>query len=144
MAYNIKPYLETYHSEVLATWEKSVKATHHFLTETDFNAIKSILQSFNFSDIHVHCLFDGDKMAGFTGIADAKIEMLFLDPAYIGKGLGRQLVNFAFDHYQVNAVDVNEQNTAALAFYQKAGFKVYERTEKDDQGKSYPILRMKI
>lgn len=144
MKYTIKPYRENDHSDILSIWEKSVKATHHFLREADFEAIKAILQAFNFSDLNVHCLFNGETMSGFIGIANQKIEMLFLDPQCIGKGLGLQLINFAFNHYQVNAVDVNEQNVSALNFYLKAGFRVYERTEKDDLGKGYPILKMKL
>ncbi|RDV12574.1 GNAT family N-acetyltransferase [Pontibacter diazotrophicus] len=41
-------------------------------------------------------------------------------------------------------VDVNEQNTKAVEFYQKLGFETYERTAQDDQGKDYPLLRMKL
>ena len=40
-------------------------------------------------------------------------------------------------------VDVNEQNTGVVAFYKKLGFETYERTEKDDRGKDYPLLRMR-
>lgn len=144
MEYIIKPYRENDRSDILSIWQKSVKATHHFLNEADFVAIKAILHAFNFNNLDVHCLFSGEKMLGFIGIANQKIEMLFLDPEYIGKGLGLQLMNFAFNHYHVNAVDVNEQNISALNFYQKAGFKVYDKTEKDELGKSYPILKMKL
>jgi ribosomal protein S18 acetylase RimI-like enzyme len=41
-----------------------------------------------------------------------------------------------------NKVNVNEQNTEAIKFYTKFGFKVYERTKKDSYGNDYPILKM--
>ena len=45
---------------------------------------------------------------------------------------------------EAKQMDVNEQNTKAVEFYRKFGFETYERTEKDDEGKGYPLLRMKL
>lgn len=39
---------------------------------------------------------------------------------------------------------VNEQNPKALAIYQHWGFVAYERTEIDDQGNHFPIIKMKL
>jgi putative acetyltransferase len=60
--------------------------------------------------------------------------MLFLNPDYIGKGLGRQLIDFAFSNFDIRYVDVNEQNPKATEFYQKIGFEIFDRSEKDDLG----------
>lgn len=92
----------------------------------------------------MYCLKQKDEFAGFIGVAEQKIEMLFLAPNYIGKGLWKKLTNFAFSTLRADKVDVNEQNTNAVKFYEKIGFKTYERTEKDDQGMEYPLLRMKL
>lgn len=70
--------------------------------------------------------------------------MLFFSPEFIGMGFGRKLMEFAINELKADKVDVNEQNIQAIRFYQKFGFKVYERTDKDDQGKDYPLLRMKL
>lgn len=87
---------------------------------------------------------EDEAVIGFLGVANKKIEMLFLLPVYIGKGWGRLMVNFAISNLQAYTVDVNEQNLSAVAFYKKLGFEVYERTLVDDQGKGYPLLRMKL
>jgi putative acetyltransferase len=89
-------------------------------------------------------LVQNAEVAGFLGVAAQKVEILFLSPVYFGKGLGKRLLAFAINELRVDKVDVNEQNTNAAGFYQKFGFKTYERTEKDDQGKDYPLLRMKL
>lgn len=81
---------------------------------------------------------------GFIGVADKKIEMLFLEPKYFGQGLGLKLLDFAVKELKADKLDVNEQNEKALKFYQKFGFQTFDRTDKDDQGRSYPILRMKL
>jgi putative acetyltransferase len=85
-----------------------------------------------------------NSVLGFVGVADQKVEMLFLDPTYFGQGLGLKLLNFAVKNLKANKVDVNEQNGKALKFYQKFGFETVERTDKDDQGRNYPLLRMKL
>ncbi|WP_051197562.1 GNAT family N-acetyltransferase [Flavobacterium soli] len=142
--FKIEKYTENDREQILNVWGKSVLATHDFLNPTDFKEIKQLVQTFNFNDFEVYCLKQNDEVAGFIGLAERKIEMLFFSPEYIGKGLGRKLVDFAFSELKADKVDVNEQNTSAVKFYEKLGFKTYERTDKDDQGKEYPLLRMKL
>lgn len=142
--FHIKAYHPSDKNQLLSVWEKSVLATHHFLSQEDFVFIKSLLQEMDFEMLNVYCLLHQQKVVGFIGIDEKKIEMLFLDPDYIGKGLGKQLMDFALSHHGATLVDVNEQNPNAVAFYQKFGFTAFERTEKDDLGKDYPLLRMKL
>lgn len=144
MSYNIVEYRDSHKSEILSVWEQSVKATHHFLLESDFEEYKKILQNFDFKDLGVFCLVENEKVVGFIGIHSEKIEMLFLNPDYIGKGLGKQLTDFALSNFEINYVDVNEQNPKATVFYKKIGFETFDRSEKDDMGKPYPILKMKL
>lgn len=143
-SFKIEKYTDNDRDQILNIWEKSVLATHDFLNPTDFKEIKQLVQTFNFNDFEVYCLKQNEEVAGFIGLAERKIEMLFFSPEHIGKGLGRKLTDFAFSELKANKVDVNEQNTHAVNFYKKLGFKTYERTEKDDQGKEYPLLKMKL
>ncbi|HYF68884.1 MAG TPA: GNAT family N-acetyltransferase [Ohtaekwangia sp.] len=142
--YSIEPYTVNDRVQVLDVWEDSVLATHDFLDQTDFQEIKKLVQAIDFTAFEVYCLKQNNKVAGFIGVAGQKIEMLFFSPEYIGKGLGRKLTDFAFSELKTDKVDVNEQNTKAVRFYEKLGFKAYERTEKDDQGRKYPLLKMKL
>ena len=138
----IVKYSDRYREQILDVWEKSVLATHHFLKPSDFRSIKEIVKTIDFNAFEVYCLVQNAEVAGFLGVAEQKVEMLFLSPKYFGKGLGKKLLDFAVKELRVHKVDVNEQNTNAVDFYQKFGFKTYERTDKDDQGKDYPLLRM--
>lgn len=142
--FEIIPYSDSYRQQVLTIWEKSVLATHDFLTRRDFEEIKDLVNGINFNDFQVFCLTKGNLVLGFIGVADKKIEMLFLDPQYFGKGLGKKLLNFSVKKLNADKLDVNEQNTKALKFYQSSGFETFERTDKDDQGRNYPLLRMKL
>ena len=144
MNFHIEPYTEKDRVDLLIVWEKSVLATHDFLKPLDFEEIRGFLYSMDFSQFEVYCLWDSKSLIGFIGIDGAKIEMLFLHPDYIGLGLGKRLLQFACSSLNATCVDVNEQNKSAYAFYLNFGFKTFERTEKDDLGKDYPLLRMKL
>ncbi len=139
----LEKYSEKYKNQLLSVWENSVLASHHFLSSEDFDAIKKLLHSLDLSAFDIYCLTQNTILTGFISIAQNKIEMLFISPDYIGLGLGKRLIDHAINLGAVK-VDVNEQNTNALAFYQKMGFEIIGRTEKDELGKGYPLLQMKL
>ena len=142
--FEIKAYDQKYKQQILTVWERSVLATHDFLTPADFTEIKELVQAIDFYHFQVYCLAEDDSVIGFIGVADKKIEMLFLDPKYFGQGLGKKLMDFASKELAADKVDVNEQNIKAVTFYKNFGFEIVERTEKDDQGRDYPLFRMKL
>lgn len=127
-----------------ALWEASVRATHHFLTEEDIRKLVPFVRE-GLSGIGILAVAcDGDTPVAFMGIEGDKIEMLFVAPACFGKGIGRELVELAITQYGVRYVDVNEQNPQAAGFYRHIGFREYERTETDEQGNPFPVLKMKL
>ncbi len=87
---------------------------------------------------------ENGRITGFLGTSEDKIEMLFLHPRSRGKGIGKALLQYAVNHLHARKVDVNEQNSQAVGFYQHAGFAIVNRSEKDSLGKPYPILHMEL
>ncbi|TWF42353.1 acetyltransferase (GNAT) family protein [Chitinophaga polysaccharea] len=83
-------------------------------------------------------------MLGFIGVAENKIEMLFVHPDAHGKGIGKALLNYAIAQQGATAVDVNEQNPQAVAFYLHMGFRVTARSATDGMGKPFPLLHMAL
>ncbi len=142
MKSEIKPYEEKYREQMIFVWEKSVRATHHFVTSEEVERLKELVKQIDFTSYSVHCLISEDRVLGFLGVDDNVIESLFLDPDYMGQKLGTKLMDFALNTLKANKVNVNEQNSEAIKFYTKFGFKIYERTEKDSHG--YPILKMTL
>lgn len=86
---------------------------------------------------------NGNPIA-FMGIEDESLEMLFITPDKIGKGIGKLLLNHGIEKYSIKRLTVNEQNPKAKGFYEHMGFEVYKRTDIDEQGNPYPILYMKL
>lgn len=138
------PYEEKYREEMIAIWEKSVRATHHFVSSEEVDRLKVLVNQIDFHSFSVFCLVGGNKVIGFIGVEGNVIESLFLDPDFIGQKLGAKLMAFAINELKADRVNVNEQNQEAVKFYSKFGFKIYDRTEKDAYGNDYPILKMKL
>ena len=130
--------------ELTAVWETSVKATHKFLNEEDIAALYPFVETGVRSIEHLIVVYEDQRPAGFLGIAEGKVEMLFLKPEYIGKGIGKRLISKAVHDYKGSYVDVNEQNPHAVEFYKHCGFEVIDRTEFDEQGNPFPILKMRL
>lgn len=129
--------------QLTAVWEASVKATHTFLGEEDISSLRPIVKSALLQIKELIVAYKINQAVGFMGIAQEKLEMLFLEPNCIGKGIGKAFISKAKEEYSVKYVDVNEQNPHAVEFYKHAGFTVFERTERDEQGNTFPILKMK-
>lgn len=141
----IVPAIPADYKEITDVWQASVKATHHFLPVDFTENLREQVETVYLPMVQLYCVKNEDgKILGFLGVADQKIEMLFLDPDTRGKGIGKQLTEFAIRTLKVNAVDVNEQNEQAVGFYLKMGFKQIGRSEKDAQGNDYPILHLSL
>lgn len=132
-------------SQLLEVWEGSVRATHLFLSDEEIKSIKKYVpQALNEIAHLVIAEDDTDRPAAFMGIEDGSLEMLFISPAERGKGLGKRLIQYGIENHAVERLAVNEQNPQARGFYEHMGFRVYKRTDLDEQGNPYPILYMSL
>ena len=130
-------------AELLAVWERSVRATHTFLSESEILRIRGYVPQALAAVPELAVLEDG-RLLGFLGAGEGRLEMLFLDPDARGRGLGRALLTYGLEQYAIREVTVNEQNPQAVGFYRHMGFSVFGRTDTDDQGAPYPLLRMRL
>lgn len=130
---------------LLSVWEASVRATHHFLSETEILRIKEyVLQALAGVSHLIVAQNDAGIPAAFMGTEGERLEMLFLAPAERGKGLGKQLLQYGIREYGIREVTVNEQNPQAVGFYEHMGFVPYKRTDHDEEGGPYPLLYLKL
>ncbi|MNQ49299.1 putative N-acetyltransferase YjaB [compost metagenome] len=128
---------------LVEVWEDAVRATHHFLSEDDIQFFKPLVRDAYLDSVQLACLRDAtSRIAGFIGTAGENVEMLFVDPARHGQGIGRALLEHALAEGACK-VDVNEQNPQAVGFYLRLGFVQYDRSEVDGSGKPFPILHLR-
>ena len=145
MNHKIEAVNKTEYQELVNVWEASVRATHHFLKEKDIRYFKPLILNNYLDAVALRCIKNNkNKIVGFLGVAEQNLEMLFIDPEYRGKKIGKTLLNYSIDKLKVNKVDVNEQNEQAVGFYKHFGFEIISRSKLDATGKPYPILHMKL
>lgn len=138
----IRPVLKSEQPIILELWLRSVTATHDFLTADDCRQLYQQLRDQWLDAVEIWVLEDSAQIVGFIGFDENRIEMLFIDPSFFGKGYGRQLIDFAKQRATELFLDVNEQNPNALAFYLKQGFEIIGRSETDSQGNPFPLLHL--
>ncbi|MDP2713718.1 acetyltransferase [Rheinheimera sp.] len=142
---NIESVNKTEYPKLIKIWEASVRATHDFLSEDDLQALKPLILGQYFDAVNLTCAkTNTGAIAGFCGVHDGNIEMLFIAPEMRGQGIGALLASHAIAAQNATKVDVNEQNPQALGFYQRIGFVVTGRSPTDGQGKPYPLLHMTL
>ena len=125
-------------------WERSVRATHTFLTEDEIVRIGNYVPD-AFRSVPILVIAENDSVpSGFMGIDGNMLEMLFIDPDSRGKGTGRKLLERGISEYGVKRTTVNEQNPQAVGFYRHMGLIETDRSDTDSDGRPYPILTMEL
>lgn len=133
---------EADYDELTAVWEASVRATHHFLSEAAIQFFKPLVRNEFLKAVQLYSIRNETGIVAFLGVQDGKIEMLFIHPNTMGRGLGKKLLLFAVHELGATQVGVNEQNTQAVEFYKHIGFKQISRSPVDGMGKPFPMLLM--
>jgi len=130
-------------TEIIKIWQSSVDATHDFLTAHDRKEIETEVVGF-FSETPVWVASNQcDQPLGFMFLHEGHLEALFVDASARGLGVGKRLISHALTLHPDLSVDVNEQNQQAVGFYQHMGFQVSGRSERDNQGRPYPLLHLR-
>jgi putative acetyltransferase len=130
---------------LLELWDRSVRATHHFLSDSDVTGLRPFVAE-ELADDAIEwwvATLDDDRLAGFLGYTPGVIDGLFIDPAFRGLGAGTLLIAHGQELAQGPLrVDVNEENSAARGFYESLGFTVVGRSPLDGAGRPFPLLHM--
>ena len=144
------------HAPLADLWRRSVVATHHFLPSGEVERLFHDVHNTYLPGVEILWVAElapcgqtapaqhaaGISLAGFIGCNGAQVEMLFVEPRCFRHGVGRALLEHVRALHPRLALDVNEQNPQALAFYERQGFKVVGRSALDGQGNPYPLLHM--
>lgn len=128
---------------VLNIWREAVDATHHFLSPEDRQQIEEEVVTFLPQAPLWLAVNDNDQPIGFMLLDNSHMEALFIHPSQRGSGIGRTLVQHALSLHPNLTTDVNEQNAQAVGFYEHMGFERTGRSDKDGQGRPYPLIHLR-
>lgn len=99
----------------------------------------------------IYKMMDKEEVIGyysFHKINDStiKLENLFIEPKYIGKGFGKLLMIDFLQRIAMTTVErvVLDADTNAENFYTKMGFKVIEKLDTSIKNRFLPIMEMRI
>lgn len=138
------PHLSDY-PELVRVWEASVRATHDFLPDAYIVLLRDhVLGKYLDAVMLICCKDSRQRILGFAGVANGRIDMLFVGPEHRGKGVGKRLLHYAIDELNAHCLDVNEQNPQAVGFYLHEGFEIAGRSPTDGLGQPYPLLHLRL
>ncbi|WP_347905724.1 GNAT family N-acetyltransferase [Pseudomonas purpurea] len=124
-------------------WERSVRATHDFISEDDIQLLLPHVRDAYLPSLEVWLYENPDRSpAGFIATGGDNVEMLFIAADQRGQGIGRRLLDHVKSRHPTLSVDVNEQNPQAHGFYRYYGFVDVSRSETDGQGRPFPWVHM--
>ncbi|MDL2324270.1 GNAT family N-acetyltransferase [Ruminococcaceae bacterium OttesenSCG-928-A16] len=77
---------------------------------------------------HCYIVQEGDIIAGFVITNDDVLHLIMIDVPYQNKGCGAKLLAFIeqqmFNHYPTIKVQTFEENSSAIRFYEKNGWRI--------------------
>ena len=129
-------------ARVIEIWRGAVDATHDFLAAADRQEIDDAACAY-LAGASLWVLVDeADRPMAFSALTGSNMDALFVAAEARGRGLGTRLVRHALSLSAELSTQVNEQNSHAMGFYLKLGFKPVGRDARDDSGRPYPIVHL--
>jgi putative acetyltransferase len=126
---------------LVGIWRRAVDATHDFLTPEAVDGFEARVRGeLPRAAVRV-AVGPDDGPLGFLAARGGEIDMLFVDPADHGRGVGTALLDDV--RAPILTLDVNEQNEAGRAWYERRGFVATGRSETDGDGLPYPLIHLR-
>lgn len=69
-------------------------------------------------------VYDDGLIKGFIQMNRTEICKIYVDTFFQGKGIGKELIEYAIKEYDANDLWALEKNEKAISFYKKHGFKL--------------------
>ena len=127
--------------QVLDVWYEASVIAHHFLDAAFFEKERKQIETV-YLPLAETWVFESDhKVVGFLSLIDNEVGGLFIHPDHQGKGMGRNLLNHATTIRTPLELNVFEENTSAVCFYETFGF--IRIGEEWDENTSHKQIRMR-
>lgn len=106
---------------VMQIWLSGNLDAHSFISDeywkSNYNLIQEQIQQ---ADIFVY--EDKGRIYGFIGIVEGYIAGIFVNKDYRSRGIGKMLIEYVKQYYDVLTLNVYRKNERAVSFYHRQGF----------------------
>lgn len=106
---------------VMQIWLSGNLDAHSFISDeywkSNYNLVQEQIQQ---ADIFVY--EDKGRIYGFIGIVEGYIAGIFVDKDYRNHGIGKMLIEYVKQYYDVLTLNVYSKNERAVSFYHRQGF----------------------
>jgi putative acetyltransferase len=119
-------------------WERAARSSHAFMDPGDFAELRPFIRD-SYLPMLVRMVEAGGVPIAFVGSIDGHVELLYVDPAHHGRGLGTRLLA-EVEPGGAHSVEVYADNTTGVGFYLSRGFRETRRRATDAAGRPYPMV----
>lgn len=120
---------------VMDIWYRAAVSGHPFIDVSYWDKNSGAVRDVYLPSSHTFVFEDEGRIAGFISLIEEKfIGALFVDPDFQRRGIGRALLTYARDGRKTLFLNVYAENTNAVNFYLKNGFKVTEERTDTETG----------
>lgn len=128
--------------KIMDIWINSNLDAHNFISKDYFyNNFDIVKEAIKNTTIYVY--EENNSIIGFVGISDGFIEGIFVDKKYRSNGIGKKLIDYCKEKYNMLTLNVYCKNKRAVSFYIKEGFSVYEKKEEKDNNEFEYVMKWK-
>lgn len=130
----IRKYQDSDVDAVVSVWRVASDLAHPFLTKEfqDDAAVKVRNVYLQFAETWVKEV--DDEVIGFIALIENEVGALFISPMHHGKGMGRELMDFAVRQKGSVTVEVFKENPIGRKFYDRYGFRIIEEVLHEPSG----------
>ena len=117
-------------------WERAARSSHGFMGDEEIVGMRPFVRDAYLPSMDVWLLETDDGPIAFVGAHDTHVELLYVDPPFHGRGLGRRLLA----HVGATSVEVYADNGTGVGFYRSQGFEEVRRRSHDAAGRPFAMV----
>ena len=118
---------------LLSLWLESTTVAHPFIDAEYWKENEAMVRDVYLPAAQTWVWEDEGQLCGFISVMHSQfVGALFVAPAFIGKGIGRALLNHIQQRYPYLSLEVYQKNERAVNFYHAQGFRIEDSAWQDD------------
>lgn len=146
MAYTIEKAVIADWPALLNVLDKSLRSIPQYESFDDegWKTLYQGLMTHSFPLYDIYKYVENGKICGFVCYYQHKLEMLYVLPEHMNRGIGTTLVRYILDNYKETMdIGVNKTNPVSRHIYEKHGFVIYGEEDYDVTGVYSPHYLMR-